>query len=108
MKLNEYQEKAAKTAMYPAEVGIAYVTMGLAGEAGEIANKVKKVYRDDGGVLTVAAQEQLAKEVGDVLWYVAMMAKEFGYTLEEVAQMNVDKLESRYKRGAIQGEGDER
>lgn len=108
MRLNEYQEKAAKTAMYPKEAGIAYVTMGLAGEAGEISNKVKKIYRDNGGVLTVATQEQLAKEVGDVLWYVAMMAKEFGYTLEEVAQMNIDKLESRYNRGAIQGEGDER
>lgn len=108
MKLNDYQEKASETAQYPREVAIAYVTMGLAGEAGEISNKIKKIYRDQGGVISAGKKSELAKELGDVLWYVAMMAKELGCTLEEVAQKNVEKLQSRYERGVIGGDGDER
>lgn len=108
MKLNEYQEKAAETALYPREVAIAYVTMGLAGEAGEISNKIKKIYRDNGGVLNAEGKADLAKELGDVLWYVAMLAKEIGYSLEDVALKNVEKLQSRHKRGVIGGDGDNR
>lgn len=108
MKLNEYQEKASKTAQYPEDVAIAYVTMGLAGEAGEISNKVKKIYRDQNGVINAEGREDLAKELGDVLWYVAMMSKELGYSLEEVALKNVEKLQSRHSRGVISGDGDDR
>lgn len=108
MKLNEYQSRAYETAQYPKEVGLAYVTMGLAGEAGEIANKVKKIYRDKGGRMDGECADSLAKELGDVLWYVAMVAKECGYSLETVANMNVKKLASRHERGVIGGEGDDR
>lgn len=108
MKLNEYHSKAYETAQYPKEVGLAYVTMGLAGEAGEIANKVKKVYRDKGGYLDLETAESLAKELGDVLWYVAMTAKECGYSLESIAKMNIEKLASRHARGVIGGDGDDR
>lgn len=108
MKLNEYQDFAKQTAMYPREVAIAYVTMGLSGEAGEIANKVKKIYRDKEGQLSEGSKKDLAKELGDVLWYVAMLAHELDYSLEDVAKMNVEKLDSRHQRGVIKGEGDDR
>ena len=108
MKLNDYQDIASKTAAYPKEVGLSYVTLGLTGEAGEIANKVKKIYRDNGGVITEDIKNSLAKEVGDVLWYVAMLSRELGFSLEDIAQMNIDKLSRRYERGSIQGSGDDR
>lgn len=108
MKLNEYQDKAMETAIYPEKTGLAYVAMGLAGEAGEVANKVKKIYRDCDGVAFRDDEDQIAKELGDVLWYVATMAHEIGYRLEDIAQMNVEKLASRKERGAIKGSGDDR
>jgi len=113
MNLIEYQLKAAKTAVYPGREepinlqGLTYVTLGLVGEAGEIANKVKKFHRGD-KVLSDHARQELAKELGDVLWYVAMTADELGYDLEEVAGMNIDKLHSRKERGQIKGDGDNR
>lgn len=105
MKMNDYQALADKTAIYPKETdeGLYYVTMGLAGEAGEIANKVKKLIRDDNLML-----DDLADELGDVLWYVAMLALEIGYDLEAVARGNVRKLHSRLDRGVVSGEGDKR
>lgn len=108
MNLNEYQEKSVSTAIYPNEVALAYVALGLSGEAGEIANKVKKLYRDGDGTASPEKEKELAKELGDVLWYVAMMAYELGFRLDEIAQMNVDKLSSRKERGVIGGSGDER
>jgi NTP pyrophosphatase (non-canonical NTP hydrolase) len=104
----EYQSGAESTAMYPAEIGLAYVTLGLAGEAGEIANKVKKVYRDQQGVPTAETVEKLADELGDVLWYCAMLASELGYNLADVASRNYEKLMSRKERGVIRGDGDNR
>lgn len=108
MKLNEYQDKAMETALYPANLALAYVAMGLAGEAGEVANKVKKIYRDLGGVAFRDEEDQIAKELGDVLWYVATLAHEIGYRLEDIAQMNVEKLASRAEKGTIKGNGDDR
>ena len=81
MNLNEYQQAARETAIYPTDIGLAYTTLGLAGEAGELANKVKKVYRDDAGILTTEARWKLADELGDVLWYVAAVASEIGIKL---------------------------
>jgi len=108
VNFEEYQTGAEATAVYPEEIGLAYVTLGLAGEAGEIANKVKKVYRDQGGFPTDDTQNALADELGDVLWYCAMLATELGYDLESIAQRNHNKLASRAERGVIQGDGDER
>lgn len=108
MTLNEYQEGARTTAIYPASRQIIYPTLGLAGEAGEVADKVKKVIRDNNDEFTDERKHQIALELGDVLWYAASLAHDLGYTLEEVAQMNLDKLASRMQRDKIHGSGDER
>jgi NTP pyrophosphatase (non-canonical NTP hydrolase) len=106
MELNEYQKEAKKTAIYPSP--IIYPALGLCGEAGEVAEKVKKVLRDNNGVFTDAKKEEIVKELGDVLWYVANTASDIGFTLEDVAQGNIDKLNSRKERGKISGNGDNR
>jgi len=106
MNLDEYQEKALSTALDQAlgpHPGITYTALGLNGEAGEVAEKVKKWLRD--GEIVYA---DVALELGDVLWYAAVLAYNLGYTLDEVAQMNVDKLASRRERGKIGGSGDDR
>lgn len=108
MKLNEYQDSAVSTAVFPKESGVTYCTLALNGEAGEIAEKVKKVIRDNGGLWTDAKLKEVALELGDVLWYVAALSKEIGYDLNEIAQMNLDKLASRQARGKLQGSGDDR
>ena len=102
----EYQRRAADTAIYPQAQGVEYTTLGLVGEAGEIANKVKKVLRGDYD--RPALRELLAGEIGDVLWYLAMLARELDLDLGEIAQANLDKLASRKERGLISGSGDER
>jgi len=109
MELNEYQKLARGTAMYP-NIGdnIIYPTLGLVGEAGEIAEKVKKVIRDNGGIVTDDKKTEIAKEIGDVLWYIASLSSELGYGLREIAQMNIDKLYSRKDRGKLTGSGDNR
>lgn len=108
MELNNYQKEAEKTAIYPKEQEIIYTALGLTGEAGEVADKVKKVLRDKGGVFTHQEREEIAKELGDVLWYVAVMARDLGYSLEHIAKTNIYKLESRQKRGMLGGSGDNR
>lgn len=108
MTLNEYQEGARTTAIYPASRQIIYPTLGLTGEAGEVADKVKKVIRDNNDEFTDERKHQIALELGDVLWYAASLAHDLGYTLEKVAQMNLDKLASRMQRDKIHGSGDER
>jgi NTP pyrophosphatase (non-canonical NTP hydrolase) len=108
MTLNEYQAAAVKTAVYGTGQRIIYPTLGLAGEAGEVADKVKKVIRDNDGVFTPEHKLAIAKEIGDVLWYIAADARDLGFTLEEIAKMNIEKLESRQKRNVISGSGDDR
>lgn len=108
MELNEYQKKAEETAFYPDGQRILYPALGLTGEAGEVSDKVKKVLRDKDGKFSAVTKEEIAKELGDVLWYVAIMARDMGYTLGEVAEMNIRKLESRKLRGKLGGSGDNR
>jgi NTP pyrophosphatase (non-canonical NTP hydrolase) len=108
MTLDEYQKGARTTAIYPKESRIVYPTLGLTGEAGEVADKVKKVIRDNGGQFSDERKREIALELGDVMWYVASLAHDLGYSLEEVAQMNLDKLASRMQRDKIHGSGDER
>ena len=113
MELNEYQKKALETANYHEEGDtqwddVNYCVCGLCGEAGEVANKFKKVKRDDHKIITEKRRMDLAHELGDVLWYVAMCANELGLELEAIAQMNYEKLKSRQERGKIGGEGDDR
>lgn len=113
MDFAEYQIRAAETAVYPLAgqqrvEGLSYVTLGLTGEAGEIANKVKKIIRDQAGVIEPSVLIGVAEELGDVLWYVAQMATELGVDLGEIAALNAAKLESRALRGVLRGNGDNR
>ena len=109
MDLNHYQQAARSTARYP-DVGSnpIYPTLGLSGESGEVADKVKKVLRDRDGIFDAEVKEALKLELGYVLWYVAQLASELGFSLEEVAQANLDKLASRASRGKLSGSGDHR
>jgi NTP pyrophosphatase (non-canonical NTP hydrolase) len=109
MTFADYQRGSRATAVYPdAGDNLLYPTLGLCGEAGEVAEKVKKMVRDDGGELTPQRREALAGELGDVLWYVAQLATEAGLELGEVAEGNLAKLRSRQERAVLQGSGDER
>ena len=109
MELNQYQDKSRKTARYPnTGNNPIYPTLGLAGEAGEVADKVKKVLRDNNGLFNIEEKEKIKLELGDVLWYIAQLSSELGFTLEEVALENLKKLKSRSIRGKISGEGDNR
>lgn len=105
MQLNDYQIQAIDLATYPPENGLVYTGLKLAGEAGEYTDKLGKFFRGDYDELP---REALALELGDVLWYVAACAKELQYTLRQIADMNLDKLNSRKKRGTLQGDGDNR
>jgi NTP pyrophosphatase (non-canonical NTP hydrolase) len=106
MNINEYQQQASKTAIYQNK--LIYPTLGLAGEAGEIANKVKKILRDNSGNLQESVREDLICELGDVLWYIAALATDLNVELSEVANKNIEKLNSRKNRGTIGGSGDNR
>jgi len=109
MKFDEYQELSARTAMYPGRGNnLTYPTLGLSGESGEVAEKVKKLIRDKAGVLDDTVRADLGKELGDVLWYVAQLCSELGLSMSEVAQGNIEKLSSRMARGTISGDGDNR
>jgi NTP pyrophosphatase (non-canonical NTP hydrolase) len=110
--LNEYQELAKRTwsntLQQQSESALYYVALGLGNEAGEVQGKIKKLIRDKNGVLMSEDAKEIALELGDALWYLSMIAAEIGVTLEEIAEMNIKKLESRKERGMIQGSGDYR
>ena len=109
MDFRDYQKLSRKTAIYPQKgKNFIYPTLGLAGEAGEVAEKIKKVLRDNQGIIDQPRKEEIAKELGDVLWYLAQIATELGLSLEEVAQGNLKKLNSRQKRNRLSGNGDNR
>lgn len=108
MTLNDYQNKALETAVYPDKYRIIYPALGLAGEAGEVADKVKKVIRDKDCIFGNMQKAEIAMELGDVLWYIATLANDIGYSLNEIATMNYNKLNSRKERGVLGGSGDNR
>ena len=109
MDFSTYQKLSRRTAVYP-DLGanLAYPTLGLNGEAGEVAEIIKKLYRDHGGDLDEATREALAKELGDVLWYVAAICAEANLDMQSVAKHNVEKLADRQTRDVLHGSGDER
>ena len=107
MNFNDYQDQANDTAIYPNESRLVYPALGLTGEAGEVADKIKKLIRDK-RTLDVQERIEIAKEVGDVLWYVAAMARDLGVDMDTMARMNLDKLRDRAKRGVVGGSGDNR
>jgi|TARA_B100001093_G_scaffold91557_1_gene83695 NTP pyrophosphatase (non-canonical NTP hydrolase) len=109
MDLNAYQAAARRTALYPdAGNNPIYPTLGLSGEAGEVADKVKKVIRDRAGHFDDEVRAEIALELGDVLWYVAQLASELGYELDVIANQNLKKLRDRADRGQLRGSGDHR
>lgn len=108
MEMNDYQRQAAASAIYPRTMRGVYPTLGLTGEAGEVAEKVKKVIRDHGGEFSEEAKLEIAKELGDVMWYVAAIAGDLGFSLEQIAQLNLEKLASRQSRNRLHGSGDNR
>jgi NTP pyrophosphatase (non-canonical NTP hydrolase) len=108
MELSEYQRRSRRTAEYPREAWLAYPALGLAGEAGEVAEHAKKAIRDDGGEVGELRRAAMSKELGDVLWYVAQIATELELDLDEIARANLEKLLSRQRRGVLSGSGDDR
>ena len=98
---HEYQKKCKSTAIYPKKDAIAYLSLGLVSEAGEVAGKVKKNLRD-------GTESNVASEIGDVLWYCAMLANELGVNLGKIMEKNLEKLNDRKQRGTLQGSGDTR
>lgn len=111
MNFNEYQKKAERTDTHVGAGGndrFFYAALGLAGEAGEVAEKMKKILRDHGGTVDAARREEMKRELGDVLWYLAKIAREFDIPLDDVAEANIEKLYSRMERGKLHGDGDTR
>ena len=103
MTADFYEERASITAIYPKEKALEYLALGLTSEAGEVAGKVKKLIRDGKG-----DKKAIASEIGDVLWYCAMLAKETKVSLNDIMKDNLKKLYSRKERGTLQGSGDNR
>lgn len=121
MKFDTYQDWTMDTAVYPGaekvfgihsnnirRLGLDYAILGLLGEAGELANKAKKVIRDDQGILDMRSRDGIISELGDVLWYAARVAEHLGMYLSDVALLNQEKLEGRKDRGVLKGSGDDR
>jgi NTP pyrophosphatase (non-canonical NTP hydrolase) len=108
-RFQEYQKASRRTwHLVHTDHPLVYPTLGLVNEAGELAGKVKKIFRDKDGVVSEADREALKYELGDVLWYLAQIATELNLSLDEIAQANLEKLMSRLERNQIHGEGDYR
>ena len=108
LNFGSYSKKAAEMSIQGYENKLFVYIMGLSGEAGEVSEKFKKLYRDAGGNMTDTFKEEVRKELGDVLWYVNALGAELGFSLEEIAQGNLDKISSRRARNVQQGSGDNR
>jgi len=109
MDFTTYQKQSRRTALYPDQGhNFIYPVLGLTGEAGEVAEKIKKVLRDKAGIISEEDKQEIAKELGDVLWYVSQLTSELGLDLTDIAQGNLDKLQSRLERGVLAGNGDNR
>lgn len=108
MHFDQYQKWTLRTAQYPVEIANIYTALGLAGECGEVCEKIKKVYRDNNGVVTSEVWNSLLLECGDVLWYLARLTDELGMSLDLVARKNVEKLTKRLDEDKICGDGDDR
>ena len=106
--LDMYQKVALTTAIYPREQAIIYPTLGLTGEAGEVANKVKKIIRDGSDSKDEKLVSEIKAEIGDCLWYIAVLASDFDIKLSDIASTNLEKLEKRKEKGTIHGSGDNR
>ena len=109
MTFEEYQNKSRETAIYPSlGSNFIYPTLGLVGESGEVAEKIKKILRDKEGVINEDSRKEIAKELGDVLWYLAQLSSELNLSLDDMAKMNIEKISSRKERNVLSGDGDNR
>lgn len=110
MTFDEYQKQALTTMLASGDElkDIMHWVLGITGESGEIAEKIKKIIRDKNGVFTDDDKREIAKEIGDVLWYLATLAEQLGASLDEIAAINLAKLKSRKERGVLGGSGDNR
>ena len=110
MTFDEYQQQALVTAMYTGDElkDTLHWVLGVTGESGEIAEKVKKIIRDKDGIFSAEDKTELAKEIGDVLWYLAVLSQQLGVSFDKVAVANLAKLKSRQERGVLGGSGDNR
>jgi len=110
MNIDDYQKRALTTVITSGDTfkDSLHWVLGINGEAGEVAEKVKKIIRDKNGKMTKQDKQELAKEIGDVLWYLAVFAHDLGFSLDDIAQQNLDKLKSRKARGVLGGDGDNR
>lgn len=111
MDFNEYQKLSSRTATFEGKVGeykLMYLCLGLAGESGEVIEKIKHVIRDQDGVMTDERREGIKNELGDVLWYLSQLARTIGVEFDDVASANIEKLADRHARGVIKSEGDTR
>ena len=111
MDFNEYEEKASDTAIFndrSLEYKLMFLGLGVTGEAGEIAEKIKKIMRNDNGIVSDEKREGIKKEIGDVLWYLSQLSRTLGFSFEEAAQGNIAKIMDRKVRDAIKSEGDDR
>ena len=113
MDFSKYQKQSGQTRIHKKipllhQGNIMFFCFGLFGEVGEVAEKIKKIMREKNGILKKEDKQEIAKELGDVLWYLTQLGDELGYSLNEIAEMNLKKIESRKKRGLIKGNGDNR
>lgn len=108
MEFSDYQNLTSDTAIYPIDIAYPYLALGLAGEAGEVANKIKKALRDNNRIIDTGMASDIGKELGDVLWYIAQMCEILGLDLNTVALKNLQKLQDRKSRGVLGGSGDDR
>lgn len=106
--VDEYQHMVAQTAIFSKEIGLTYCTLGLTGEAGEVAEKVKKLFRDKEGVVTPEFVHDVTRELGDVLWYITALGSTLGISLQDVMKENHRKLNKRLATNTIHGDGDNR
>lgn len=108
MNFKKYQKESKKTAIYPIDKSLEYLSLGICGESGEIAEKIKKIIRDKNGKISEEDKELITKELGDVLWYISQIASHLNESLEKIAIENLEKIFSRLERNKIRGNGDNR
>jgi NTP pyrophosphatase (non-canonical NTP hydrolase) len=111
LTFEEYAKLSQARAVYPyagQQINFAYPALGLCGESGEVAEKIKKVLRDKNGVPSAEDKVAITKEIGDVLWYIAALCRELDISMEDVAVENIRKLNGRHERGTLHGSGDDR
>lgn len=108
MELNKYQQLVETTRIYPEDMKIVYPCLGLSGEVGEVCDRIKKIYRDKEGVFSYYDKQEIAKEMGDVLWYLASLATDLDLNMNDIAFTNTQKILNRKQNGKISGNGDNR